>query len=128
MSAAMRVIRRISSSLTIGLLRNPQTPLWMTRTPNPAAPGRPPARAPPPRPAPPRPPRPPPPNPPAASRPLPPAPLTPLLPLRPRGGAAPPPAGRVAAGVDAPRKAALGIRAAGLLRSAKDDVREPLER
>jgi hypothetical protein len=27
MSAAMRVIRRISSSVTMGLLANPQTPL-----------------------------------------------------------------------------------------------------
>jgi hypothetical protein len=31
------VIRRISSSVTIGLLAKPQTPLWMTRTPKPPA-------------------------------------------------------------------------------------------
>ena len=30
-------MRRISSSVTIGLLANPQTPLWITRTPKPAA-------------------------------------------------------------------------------------------
>src|SRR5207244_9178412 len=71
----------ISSSVTIGLLANPQTPLCTTRTPKPAAPGRPPARAPPPRPAPPRPPRPPP-NPPSALRSLPPLALTPLVTLR----------------------------------------------
>src|SRR4051794_2499178 len=74
-SAATCVMRRISSSVTIGLLAKPQTPLWMTRTPKPPAPGRPPARAPPPRPAPPRPPRPPP-NPAPAS-----APERSLLPL-----------------------------------------------
>jgi hypothetical protein len=28
---------RISSSVTIGLLANPQTPLWITRTPKPPA-------------------------------------------------------------------------------------------
>src|SRR5262249_19302771 len=61
-SAATFVIRLISSSLTIGLLAKPQTPLSITRTPKPPAPGRPPARARPP-PPPPRPPRPPP-NPP----------------------------------------------------------------
>ena len=33
-------MRRISSSVTIGLLAKPQTPLWITRTPNPAARGR----------------------------------------------------------------------------------------
>jgi hypothetical protein len=33
----MRVMRRISSSVTIGLLAKPQTPLWITRTPKPAA-------------------------------------------------------------------------------------------
>ena len=31
-------MRRISSSVTIGLLAKPQTPLWITRTPKPAAP------------------------------------------------------------------------------------------
>jgi hypothetical protein len=65
--------------VTIGLLAKPQTPLWITRTPKPAAPGRPPARAPPPRP--PRPPRPPP-NPPSAVRSLPPLALTLLFTLR----------------------------------------------
>src|SRR4051812_14661999 len=65
----------------MGLLANPKTREGMPRTPNPAAPGRPPARAPPPRPAPPRPPRPPP-NPPAASRSVPPVALTPVLTLR----------------------------------------------
>ena len=30
-------MRRISSSVTIGLLANPHTPLWITRTPKPAA-------------------------------------------------------------------------------------------
>src|SRR5471032_1136778 len=56
----------------------------MTRTPNPAAPGRPPARPPPPRPAPPRPPRPPPPPnpPPSVLRSPPPLALTPELTLR----------------------------------------------
>src|SRR5580765_1593897 len=81
-SAAIRVMRFNSSSVTIGLLANPQTPLWITRTPKPAAPGRPPARAPPPRPAPPRPPRPPPKPPPSALRSLPPLALTPELTLR----------------------------------------------
>ncbi len=82
-SAAMRVMRFNSSSVTIGLLAKPHTPLWITRTPKPAAPGRPPARAPPPRPAPPRPPRPPPnPPPPSAARSLPPVALTPELTLR----------------------------------------------
>src|SRR3954464_13723808 len=93
-------MRTNSSSVTIGLLAKPHTPLWITRTPKPAAPGRPPARAPPPRPAPPRPPRPPPAAPPpppppprpprppppnpaaAASRSLPPLALTPVLTLR----------------------------------------------
>src|SRR3954464_9057251 len=103
----MRVIRRISSSVTIGLLANPHTPLWITRTPNPAAPGRPPARAPPPRPAPPRPPPPPAPRPPRAT-----------------GPAAADPAGRVAiaaaARVDArahaTRETHVRVGAAGLLR------------
>src|SRR4029453_10434082 len=61
-------MRRISSSVTIGLLAKPQVPLWITRTPKPAAPVRPaaprPPRPPPPPPKPP-PPKPPPPPPPA---------------------------------------------------------------
>ena len=94
-SVATRVMRRISSSVTIGLLAKPQTPLWITRTPNPAAsllpapapalppPNPPKPPRPPPRPPPPRPPRPPPPNPPrsSASR-LPPFAFTPRLVLR----------------------------------------------
>src|SRR5581483_1547262 len=81
-SAAMRVMRRISSSVTIGLLANPHTPLWITRTPNPAAPRPAPRRlpAPPPRPNPP--PRPPPNPPPSALRSGPPFALTLLLTLR----------------------------------------------
>src|SRR3954469_6311272 len=66
-SAAIFEIRRISSSVTIGLLAKPHTPLWITRTPKPAAPrsrtvAPPPPR--PPNPPPPPPPRPPPPPPP----------------------------------------------------------------
>jgi hypothetical protein len=34
-SEATRVIRTSSSSVTIGLLAKPQTPLWITRTPKP---------------------------------------------------------------------------------------------
>ena len=34
-SVAMPVTRLISSGVTIGLLENPQTPLWITRTPKP---------------------------------------------------------------------------------------------
>src|SRR3954464_1379734 len=75
-------MRTSSPGVTIGLRATPQTPLWITRTPNPAAPGRPPARAPPPRPAPPRPPRPPPNPPPSAFLSLPPLALTPLVTLR----------------------------------------------
>src|SRR5207237_1302943 len=72
-----RVMRRISSSVTMGELAKPHTPLCTTRTPKPAASrsasvGNPlNALAPPPRP--PRPP-PPPPPPPPAPRPPPPAP------------------------------------------------------
>src|SRR5262249_34940299 len=75
----MRAMRRISSSVTIGLLAKPQTPPWITRTPNPAAPLPPARRLPPP---PPRPQPRPPPNPAAASRSGPPLALTPLLTLR----------------------------------------------
>src|SRR3954466_12557867 len=108
----MRVMRTSSSGVTIGLLANPQTPLWITRTPKPAAPGRPPARAPPPRPAPPRPPRPPPPNPPPAA-------ADPAA-----GGVTIAAAARVDAGVDAAREAHVGVRAAGLLRLAEHEIGE----
>src|SRR4029077_14951811 len=63
-SGAIRLMRRISCSVTIGLLAKPHVPLWMTRTPKPAAPARPP---------PPRPPRTPPTAPPAPAPPAAPA-------------------------------------------------------
>jgi hypothetical protein len=101
------VMRRSSSSVTIGLLANPQTPLWITRTPKPAAPGRPPARAPPPRPAPPG-----------------------------RRAAAEPAAvsvaiaaaGRVHAGADAARETHVGMRAADLFASPSTMSASPLNR
>src|SRR5262249_514309 len=105
MSAAMRVMRRISSSVAIGLLANPHTPLWITRTPKPP------------------PPRPPPPPPPPPLPPPPPAPAADA-----RGvGVAVGPAARVHAARHAAREPDVGVRAADLLRLAERDVRQPLE-
>src|SRR3954447_25826476 len=110
----MRVMRLISSGVTIGLLAKPQTPLWITRTPKPAAPGRPPARAPPPRP-----PRPPPPPP--APAPAPAAAESAAV------GVAVAAAARVDAAVDAAREADVGVAAADRLRLAERDVGEAFE-
>src|SRR3954454_24994777 len=72
-SGASRVMRLISSSVTIGLLAKPQTPLWITRTPKPAAPRSRTVAPPPPLPPNPPPPRPPPADPPPPGTPAPPA-------------------------------------------------------
>ena len=115
-SVAIRVIRRISSSVTIGLLANPQTPLWMTRTPNPAAP-RPAVSS-----APPKPPPPPPSAPPAAASPAAAAAAEAAEALEVAVAAA-----GVDAGVGAAREADVGVAAAVALRFGQRDVCQALE-
>src|SRR3954453_17211623 len=125
-SVAIRVMRRISSSVTIGLLAKPHVPLWMTRTPKPAAPTRPPPPRPP-RPLPPPPPRPPPPPPPAPPA-SPPAPAAAaesaevIFAARYRVAA-----GGVDAAVGRSREADVGVAAPAGLRLLQRDVGKSLE-